>query len=179
MKRQGLVFPARILVFVTLLTHGVSVFSAVKPPSPYIDVGACPFECCVYRKWLAERTVVVFDQPNGKKVSQLAKGEWVQALDGATYSIPLRIIASRDVPEASIHPGDVFYVLHYEGESYWLIWFNGKTYDAEAGDTRQPKTTWWVRVKRTDGSVGWVKAGGGAFSNQDQCGSGSSANVSP
>jgi len=173
------VFLTKTLVFASLSTLGVSASSALKPPNPYIDVGACPFECCIYRKWRAERTVVLFDHPDGKKVSQLTKGEWVQALNGETHSLPLRIVASRDVPEAGIHPGDVFYVLHYEGEFYWLIWFRGKTYDAEAGDVRQPKTTWWARVKRTDGSVDWVMAGDGAFSNQDQCGSGPSAIVFP
>ena len=24
------------------------------PPMPYIDQGACPFECCTYRDWVAE-----------------------------------------------------------------------------------------------------------------------------
>jgi hypothetical protein len=30
-----------------------------KPPQPFIDRGACPFECCTYRSWdVTEPTVV-------------------------------------------------------------------------------------------------------------------------
>jgi hypothetical protein len=59
---------------------------------------------------------------------------------------------------------------HYEGELYWKIWYEGKTFDAESGDPRLPKTIWCARVKRKNGSIGWVIASGRAFSNQDQCG---------
>jgi hypothetical protein len=157
-----------VLSFIAALALG-SPSSAV-PPSPYIDVGACPFECCVYRDWRAEGKVALFDHPDGRKMGELDQGEWVTALTGETHSMPLRIVASREVAEAGIHPGDIFYVLHYEGESYWKIWFKGKIFDAESGDPRFPKTTWWARVKRKGGSLGWVKADGGTFSNQDQCG---------
>lgn len=94
----------------------------------------------------------------------------MKALGGETHSKPLRVVASRDIPEARIHPGEVFYVLHYEGELNWKIWHKGKTFDAESGDSLSPKTTWWARVQRKNGSIGWVIAGGGAFSNQDDCG---------
>jgi hypothetical protein len=144
--------------------------SGARPASPYVDVGACPFECCIYRNWHAERTVTLFDRPDGIKIAVLDKGEWIQALSGETHSIPLKIVVHREVPEASIHPGDVFYLLHYEGEFYWKIWYHGKTFDAESGDSRLPKTTWWAKVKRQNGTIGWVRAGEGAFSNQDQCG---------
>jgi hypothetical protein len=157
-------------VLATIVALALVPASKVQPPSPYIDIGACPFECCTYRNWHAERKVVLFNRPNGRRIGELDKGEWVEALTGETHSIPLRVVASRDVAEAGIHPGDVFYVLRYEGEFYWKIWYRGKTFDAEAGDSRFPKTTWWAQVRHKGGSVGWVKAAGGAFSNQDQCG---------
>ena len=148
--------------------------SATQPSSPYIDRGVCPFECCTYRNWQAERRVTVLNRPNGKSIGELDKGEWVQALTGETHSVPLKVVATREVPEAGIHPGDVFYVLHYEGEFYWKIWFKGKLFDAEAGDSRSPKIEWWAQVRRKNGSTGWVRADGGVFSNQDQCGGASS-----
>jgi hypothetical protein len=159
-----------IQIWATVVMFAFMTGSKARPPSPYIDVGACPFECCTYRDWRAERPVVLFDRPDGRRIAELGKEEWIRALTGETHSIPLRVVASREVPEAGIHPGDVFYVLHYEGEFYWLIWYEGKTFNAEAGDSRVPKTKWWAKVRRKDGSLGWVKAGGGAFSNQDQCG---------
>ena len=150
-----------------LLGSGLSVL----PPSPYIDVGACPFECCAYRDWRTERETTVFDKPGGRKIAKLNKGEWINALDGETHSIPLRVVATHEITEAGIHRGDTFYVLHYEGEFYWKIWYKGKTFDTESGDPRFPKTTWWARVRQKNGSIGWVIASGGAFSNQDRCGS--------
>jgi hypothetical protein len=158
----------KVFGFMLLLALGSS--SNVVPPSPYIDVGVCPFECCIYRDWRAERELTLFDNPDGKKIAKLAKGEWVKALGGETHSIPLKVVATREIPEAGLHPGDTFYVLHYEGEGYWKIWYKGKTFDAESGDSRFPKTTWWARVQRKNGSIGWAVAGGEAFSNQDQCG---------
>jgi hypothetical protein len=71
--------------------------SGARPASPYVDVGACPFECCIYRKWHAERTVTLFDRPDGIKIAVLDKGEWIQALSGETHSIPLKIVAHREV----------------------------------------------------------------------------------
>lgn len=32
-------------------------------PDPYISKGACPFECCSYREWIANRDVTVMDKP--------------------------------------------------------------------------------------------------------------------
>lgn len=158
----------KALGFMLLIAIGSS--SNVVPPSPYIDVGACPFECCTYRDWRTEREVALYDRPEGKKIATLGKAEWVKALNGETHSIPLRVVATREIAEAGVRPGDTFYVLRYEGEFYWKIWYKGRTFDAESGDSRSPKTTWWARVRRKDGSVGWVIASGGAFSNQDQCG---------
>ena len=39
-----------------------------KPPNVYIDKGACPFECCTYREWVAHTDVTLLESPNGKKV---------------------------------------------------------------------------------------------------------------
>jgi hypothetical protein len=27
------------------------IFAVKNPPEVYVDPGACPFECCVYRDW--------------------------------------------------------------------------------------------------------------------------------
>lgn len=59
--------------------------------------------------------MTLFDRPDGKKIAKLDKGEWVKALGGETHSIPLRVVATREITEAGVHPGDTFYVLHSEG----------------------------------------------------------------
>ena len=103
-----------------------------KPPNVYIDKGACPFECCTYRGWVAHTDVTLLDSPNGKKVvGQIKKGEKVLALTGEVHSVPQRVIAKYDYPEAGIKTGDTIYVLHYEGEGYCKVWHEGKVVDLE------------------------------------------------
>ncbi len=72
-----------------------------KPPSIHIDKGACPFECCTYREWVARTEVTLLDGPNRKRVvGRIKKGESVLALTGEVHSIPLRVVADRDYPDA-------------------------------------------------------------------------------
>jgi hypothetical protein len=142
------------------------------PPSPFIDKGACPFECCTYREWTANQEISLVDQPNGKKVvAQLHKGEKVQGVTGEVHSIPMRVIAKYDDPETGVKIGDVIYALHYDGEGYWKVWHKGKLKDMEGildkGPT--PKATWWVQIKTASGIVGWAVSRRN-FDNQDACG---------
>src|SRR6266478_6263107 len=72
-----------------------------KPPNVYIDKGACPFECCTYREWVAHTDVTLLDSPNGKKVvGRIKRGEKVLALTGEVHSVPLRVTAKEDYPDA-------------------------------------------------------------------------------
>jgi len=53
----------QVLVLVVLII-GPYVWAAqrsadVPPPVPFKDVGACPFEGCVYRTWIANEAVAV------------------------------------------------------------------------------------------------------------------------
>src|ERR1700680_3237001 len=142
------------------------------PPSPYIDKGACPFECCTYRNWVATQKITLVDHPNSKKlVAHVHKGEEVQGLTGEVHSIPLRVVATVDDPDAKLKRGDVIYVLHYVGEGYWRVWHNGQLVSIENFSDKgpYPQSTWWVQTKTKSGIVGWTISHGN-FSNQDACG---------
>jgi hypothetical protein len=142
------------------------------PPSPYIDKGACPFECCTYRNWTASQGIALVEQPNSKKiVARIHKGEKVQALTGEVHSIPLRVVAGQDHPDAGVKRGEVIYILHYTGEGYWKVWHNGRLVEIDNFSDKgpYPQRTWWVKVKTTSGIVGWTISHGN-FSNQDACG---------
>jgi hypothetical protein len=142
-----------------------------KPPNVYIDKGACPFECCTYREWVAHTDVTLLDRPNGKKVvGRIKKGERVLALTGEVHSVPLRVIAKYDYPEAGVKAGDAVYVLHYEGEGYSKVWHEGKVIDLEdPSDGARQKVTWWVKLKTRSGVIGWAVEHNN-FGNQDACG---------
>ncbi len=143
-----------------------------KPPSIHIDKGACPFECCTYREWVARTEVTLLDGPNRKRVvGRIKKGESVLALTGEVHSIPLRVVADRDYPDAGVKAGDTIYLLHYMGEGFWKVWHAGKL--VEIGDfpdkSVKPKTTWWVKLKTSSGAIGWTVEHHN-FENEDACG---------
>jgi hypothetical protein len=67
-------------------------------------------------------------------------------------------------------PGEIVYILHYQGEGNWKFWFKGYVdkdgfpdLDDTAPDSEldlrivsRPETIWWVKVKNGKGQVGWT-----------------------
>lgn len=144
---------------------------AEKPPHVYVDVGACPFECCTYRQWTVEQRTVILDKPNGKvSVATLAKGEIVAGLTGEVISVPVPVRAGRDIPDTPIRKGDIFYVIHYDGEGYWKAWLRGEITYVHQSVVSIPrvKSDWWVKVRDSRENVGWALSHGN-FGNQDAC----------
>jgi hypothetical protein len=147
-------------LIVVVLLAGVAV-SEDKPPPIYVDVGACPFECCTYRMWTVNEGTTLWNAPDGNAVvGSLRKGDSVQGLTGEVISKPLAVKAdhnipavsagqSVDAPDISIRKGDTFYVLHYDGEGYWKVWLHGKialVHESAMIQKTQPrpKATWLV-----------------------------------
>jgi hypothetical protein len=148
------------------------------PPNPFIDKGACPFECCTYRDWTTLKPVALLDKPDGKTtgVSIPAKTV-VHGVTGQVWSIPLAVPATHAFEDSPIKKGDTFYTLHSAGEGFWVVWFKGKTYSIDmtepADNAYLEKASkgakWWVQVKTRDGKTGWV-LDASQFDNQDACG---------
>jgi hypothetical protein len=168
----------------------------VKPPIPYLDRGACPFECCTYRRWTVEKDTVVYTQRS--TVSGVAfrvkKGEYVRGMTGVVITVkPGKVIVKKaktigEEPQARVKPGDILYSLHYAGEGIYKVWFRGKLYDEEMPSSpylittvapeqreeylhvvNEPDWIWWVRVKNSRGQIGWTKQHE-HFGNMDACG---------
>jgi len=163
---------AFLLAFSAVGSNTAHSAEELKPPNIFVDKGACPFECCTYREWVARTDLTLLVTPDGKKVvGQIKKGEKVLAMTGEIHSVPLQIVSPHDYPDAGVKAGDTMYLLHYVGEGFWKVWHDGKL--VEIGDLPQkglkPKTTWWVELKTTAGIVGWV-IDRHNFENQDACG---------
>jgi hypothetical protein len=139
------------------------------PPHVFVDAGGCPIECCKYGHWVVGERTALLDRPNGKRVvNSLSKGDVVNGLTGQVISTPMAAKADRDIPDTPIKKGDTFYVLHYSGEGYWKVWFRGKmTYAPDYGrlDFPRTKSEWWVKIKDSDGKIGWALQHGN-FSDQ-------------
>jgi hypothetical protein len=113
------------------------------PPVPYEDVGACPFEGCVYREWIARRAVSIYRDRNVTSpiVARLTNGEKVQAITGIVVTLkPGTVRFNRRWTGAGTHmerrvlvhdrleaePGEVLYLLTYQGEGFTKAWLKGR-----------------------------------------------------
>ena len=151
------------------------------PPLPVIDYSACPFEGCMFRKWLVAHDSDSFSSwKEGRKfLSTLRKGDTVLGLTGVhiTYE-PDRVQVMKPISELRLQPGDLILRYMYHGEGYADIWLNGhwkKEYDCSfitekdgsgcshncaAKVLSYGKKDWWVRVKTAKDLIVWAKVEG-------------------
>src|SRR5262249_46597593 len=103
----------KLLLASALVLLPGSATGADSPPAKYIDQGACPFECCVYRAWNTKRDTVVYAQPNknAKVVGLLKAGATVEAFTGEVHSNRVRFVVKR--AHAEYQPGDNLWVYTY------------------------------------------------------------------
>ena len=167
---------------------GNNVFRA---NSPFIDKSACPFECCKYGNWTTKSALDLTDSVNGKKIiAKLAAGEKIQSLTGEVHTFPNEVEVIRD--HGIYKSGDIFYLLTYQGEGFYKVWFNNKIlseeilfpgftekYDFKNCNPKQDEcwgkiknlernSTWWIKVKKANGKTGWTKQSK-EFLGQDSC----------
>lgn len=155
----------------------------LTPPIPFEDLGACPFEGCVYRDWTARQVVTVHEtrRPGAPVVYRLQPGDVATALTGVVITVkpgraqvrtPTRIVTSDG--EIAIGPGRTLFLLTPLGEGYMKVWFNGRYYrDADITSFYDPacetqpdrcngrvieptQTEWWIQLRNRDGRVGWT-----------------------
>jgi hypothetical protein len=153
------------------------------PPVPYEDVGACPFEGCTYREWVAQDVVAVRSarQAGAPVIYRLAKGEHVTALTGVVVTlkagrVQFREAVSLDTNLGPLHvePGETLFLLTYQGEGSFKAWFRGKLYASLDGTTfyngacdgrpflckgkivEQTQSVWWAQLRDARGQVGWT-----------------------
>lgn len=127
---------ASLVLFVAQSAAGIA-----RPPLPYVDHGACPFECCTYRDWTAETRLDAYKQHEGpgrrEVVFAVNRGERVTAMTGVvvtTGAAEVRItkpttleVHSRRFPKAppekvALSPGDRVFLLTPQGEGWMSGW---------------------------------------------------------
>src|SRR6185503_18422749 len=119
----------RIAAFVLCVASGLPITSegqsAPGPPMPFEDIGACPFEGCVYREWTANARVIVRTdrQVDAPMAFTLEKGDRVQAVTGIVVTtrpgrVQFRNPADLSTERGPLHvePGQTLYLLTYLGE---------------------------------------------------------------
>jgi len=144
-----------------------------EPPIQCADMGACPFEGCIYREWIAKKIVILLDKPNGTRaIVTLQPGDKVKAITGLVIVIPIRKVLVQD--HNGMKTGDKIFGLANAGEGAIRWWSRGKFIDEEPGSwtKQQPmnpsslKTPilplsedWWVQIRTSNGKIGWVNEG--------------------
>lgn len=177
MKRKNLIFliPG---IFLTLLTVCGSV--SAQPKLPYYDRGACPFECCTYREWRANKATVLYaEMREGSAVAfRVKKGERVKGITGVVITTKagrLKVTRATMLDDYSLKPGELLYLLTYTGEGYYNTWYKGKIFSYalyENPDLKlinEPTSIWWVKIRNRAGKIGWTKLPEN-FDNKDSCG---------
>ena len=166
----------RVVIAIVLpVGHSQSAQSAT-PPRLYISKGACPFECCTYRQWIANRTVALIDHPGGKSIGQVRRLDKVLAITGEVQAHPLRFqIKEKGLDNGvdSAPVGSTVYLLHPVGEGFWLVWFQGRAIEMDPNyEGPRPDYQWWAKIKTKSGHSGWVRmdANDLSFDNVDSCG---------
>jgi hypothetical protein len=184
--------------FCVLAALSVRPASAQRlPPRDYEDRGACPFECCTYREWSvkADTTLYKSRAKNAPAVFRVKKGERVTGLTGVVVTlVPGKAVARKPTTigdgarKVLLKVGDVLYLLHYEGEAVYKIWFRGRIYEETIMSApvvvyadpeerarepiqmlSEPRTVWWVKVRNRRGQVGWSRQPE-HFDDMDACG---------
>lgn len=172
-KILGAVFSLTIAAFATFSQN-------TRPTMPFVDNGACPFECCTYRSWTVDKpTVVKSAMRDAASVAfRLRKGDRVKGLTGAVITSQpgeVRVLKRTKIGKLTAQPGDTLYLLTYVGEGFHRVWYKGKITEEETYDKavfrqiRQPKSVWWVKVRNSRGQIGWSREPDN-FGNKDQCG---------
>lgn len=160
-----------------------------KLPKTFIDKGACPFECCSYRTWKAEKDVEIYERARGTKVvDRIKKGDSLEGMTGEVESEPILVAVINDHVDDNgnqFSKGDKFYLLTYLGEGFFRAWSDGKIFGMSAigvkdafdyygkepfwaEASRRYSRIWWKKVKTRRGIIGWTKED--VFSGQDSCG---------
>ena len=146
----------------------------------YVDQGACPFECCVYREWRAKEGIEVKERMSEKSaaVFSIKKGEWVDGVTGVVVTTRVgqgRVTRPTIIGGRRVRPGTLIEVLNYAGEGVYKLRLQGMIIEPGAYDDSsvdiltEPSTVWWVYVRNSRGQSGWTTKAR-SFENQDACG---------
>jgi hypothetical protein len=189
-----------VLSIIATVVAGATVAAqrarSAGPPVPFEDVGACPFEGCAYRDWIANTPVrVLTDRRTDAPVAFTVKrGERVHAITGVVITqkagrVQFRKAVDLDAGATRFHvePGQTLYLLTYRGEGFSVAWFQGRRYDEvdvseffnalcdeKPGECNgriieRPRTVWWIRLRNMKGLTGWSREPE-KFDNKDALG---------
>ena len=178
MCNSQIILALRVLV-IFAVAHPASGQRSATPPIPYQDYGVCPFECCVYREWIATKPTILRSDKrnNASAVFTARKGERVTAITGVvvtTRAGVIRMLKRDTMHGTDIRAGDLLYLLTYTGEGFYKAWYKGRILDFGVWDNSsakllsKPQSIWWLKIRNRKGQIGWSNQPDN-FDNKDSC----------
>ena len=184
-----------ILFFAVLFVFANLAYSQNKLEIPVVMTRVCPFECCTYTKWTALTNIEVYQNPQDSTLLfNISKGEEFKAVTGNVYiTDPGLVIAKKKFvisdssPNWEVQSNDTLYILDYEGEGYFNVFFQGKYASVSdhywynrhvdepdetefAKQIRTAKTEWWVKIIDSKNKEGWIFMKQAQVTGSDACG---------
>jgi hypothetical protein len=171
-----------LIIFLILGLSWPATFGQKKvgPPVPFVDKGACPFECCTYRRWDVMKPTLVRSamKDSAPAIFRLKAGEKVLGVTGVVITTQpgvVRVLKKTTLANTALKRGDDLFLLTNLGEGFSKIWFKGRLFIGDPYDDstyktiREPRSIWWVKIKNRHGQIGWSRQPEN-FGNMDQCG---------
>ena len=168
------------IMIVTLCFGSLMAQRANAPRLPFVDRGACPFECCTYREWNVIKPTAIRTRMGDRSavLFRVAKDEKVSGMTGVvitTRAGVARVLKNTKVGDVTVRKGEKLYLLTYMGEGFFKVWRKGRILEenmSEEGSFKvisSPRSIWWVKVKNRRGKTGWSRESDN-FGNKDKCG---------
>jgi hypothetical protein len=178
MKYLSSLFTFALFVLITPLSSAWQ--PASKPPLPFEDQGACPFECCTYRRWTVRtETVIRKDRhTDSPVVFTVRRGERIVGVTGVVVTTrpgKATILQTVVIDGIEYVSGDTLYLLTYLGEGFYKVWYRGQIAQMGMDDNSafkvntRPESVWWVKIRNRRWQTGWSRQPEN-FDNKDACG---------
>src|SRR5947207_12837919 len=147
-----------ISAIIGIFASGLFAQTGAKPPVPFIDKGACPFECCTYRQWDVKTPTIIRSamKDNAPVSFRLNKGEKVLGMTGVVITTQpgeVKVLKKTKLGKLDVKTGETLILLTNLGEGFHKVWYHGRIYQVDTIDEtkfktiREPKAVWWVKIK--------------------------------
>jgi hypothetical protein len=149
----------------------------------YSEIGACPFEGCMYGEWTSNEKISVYKKPKSKSsiVGEIPPKSKFNTINGKIEIVPgiaykvkaLPTIGYLEIDTIDFYYKEPIYVLHYVGEGFSKVYhkqeFKFLEFPASPDIYKKHKSNfdwlriekyptnfkWWVKIEYED-LIGWI-----------------------